>query len=149
MKVHVYTYLLFPANVQLELGGVHQEKDRANLLTLLDQYRQYKTSYARNIVFDPTQNNNLSRKTFLKNQCHVFFPARTLEYAPVQLVQIFFNTATYDKIERDKKVTFSNQLSLVGGTMGLLTGFSILSGVEIVYYVIRFFMSLRIPKQSQ
>ena len=63
MKVHVYTYLLFPANVQLELGGVHQEKDRANLLTLLDQYRQYKTSYARNIVFDPNQNNNLSRKT--------------------------------------------------------------------------------------
>ena len=34
-------------------------------------------------------------------------------------------------------------LSLVGGTMGLLTGFSILSGVEIVYFIIRLFLSLR------
>ena len=29
------------------------------------------------------------------------------------------------------------QLGLIGGTMGLLTGFSILSGVEIVYYLLR------------
>ena len=29
------------------------------------------------------------------------------------------------------------QLGLIGGTMGLLTGFSILSGVEIIYYLIR------------
>ena len=35
-------------------------------------------------------------------------------------------------------------LGLVGGTMGLLTGFSILSGVEIIYYAIRFFASLRV-----
>ena len=31
------------------------------------------------------------------------------------------------------------QLGLIGGTMGLLTGFSILSGVEIVYFLFRFF----------
>ena len=30
------------------------------------------------------------------------------------------------------------QLGLIGGTMGLLTGFSILSGVEIIYYILRF-----------
>ena len=30
------------------------------------------------------------------------------------------------------------QLGLIGGTMGLLTGFSILSGVEIVYFLVRF-----------
>ena len=29
------------------------------------------------------------------------------------------------------------QLGLIGGTMGLLTGFSILSGVEIIYYLLR------------
>ena len=81
-------------------------------------------------------------------QCSFSSSAKTLEYAPVQLVQIFFNTATYDKIERDKKVTFASQLSLVGGTMGLLTGFSILSGVEIIYYAIRFFMSLKISTKS-
>ena len=31
------------------------------------------------------------------------------------------------------------QLGLIGGTMGLLTGFSILSGVEIIYYLLRYF----------
>ena len=66
---------------------------------------------------------------------------------------IYFDTATYDEIERDvkvgeyvhnnhhrvcMKVTIEAQLGLIGGTMGLLTGFSILSGVEIIYYLIRF-----------
>ena len=61
----------------------------------------------------------------------------------MQLVQIYFDTATYDEIERDVKVTLEAQLGLIGGTMGLLTGFSVLSGVEIIYYVCKFFMSLR------
>ena len=47
------------------------------------------------------------------------------------------------------KVTMEAALGLVGGTMGLLTGFSILSGVEIVYYVLKFFMSLRIPSAKR
>ena len=72
----------------------------------------------------------------------LFFSVATVEHAPLKLVQIFFDTATYDEIERDVKVTLEAQLGLIGGTMGLLTGFSILSGVEIVYYMIKFFMSL-------
>ena len=39
-------------------------------------------------------------------------------------------------------------MGLIGGTMGLLTGFSLLSGVEIIYYVVRFFLSLRISRAS-
>ena len=86
-----------------------------------------------------------------------FFPAGSLqEYAPVEAVYIYFGTATFDEIERDVKVkiwvsfgynlcyeceilkvTLEAQLGLIGGTMGLLTGFSILSGVEIIYYVVR------------
>ena len=50
-----------------------------------------------------------------------------------QLVEIFFDTA----IERDKKIKTEAQLSLIGGTMGLLTGFSIISGVEIVFFLFR------------
>ena len=61
----------------------------------------------------------------------------------MQLIQIFFDTATFDEIERDVKVTLEAQLGLIGGTMGLLTGFSILSGVEILYYAIKLFLSLR------
>ena len=55
----------------------------------------------------------------------------------LKLVQIYFDTATFDEIERDKKVKFTAALSLIGGTMGLLTGFSIISGVEIVLFFFR------------
>ena len=55
----------------------------------------------------------------------------------LQLVEIYFDTATFDNIERDKKIKTEAQLSLIGGTMGLLTGFSIISGVEIVYFLLR------------
>ena len=54
------------------------------------------------------------------------------------MVHIYFDTATFDNIERDKKIKMEAQLSLIGGTMGLLTGFSILSGVEIIYFIFRF-----------
>ena len=41
-----------------------------------------------------------------------------------------------------------SQLGLIGGTMDLLTGFSLLSGVEIIYYVVRFFLALRISRAN-
>ena len=53
-------------------------------------------------------------------------------------MQIYFDTATFDNIERDKKIKLEAQLSLIGGTMGLLTGFSIISGVEVVFFLFRF-----------
>ena len=85
----------------------------------------------------------------LNNCVHLIFlvsPVTEIEYAPLQLVQIYFDTATYDEIERDVKVTLEAQLGLIGGIMGLLTGFSILSGVEIVYFVVKFFLSLRLSR---
>ena len=62
----------------------------------------------------------------------------------IYFVEIFFDTSTYDEVEQDKKMTLEAQLGLIGGTMGLLTGFSIFSLVEIVYFAIRFFASLRV-----
>ena len=55
----------------------------------------------------------------------------------LRLVEIRFDTATFDDIERDKKIKTEAQLSLIGGTMGLLTGFSIISGVEIIFFLFR------------
>ena len=55
----------------------------------------------------------------------------------LELVRIYFDTATFDEIERDKKIKVEAQLSLIGGTMGLLTGFSIISGVEIIFFLFR------------
>ena len=65
------------------------------------------------------------------------------------MIEIYFDTGTYDSIERDVKVTINAQLGLIGGTMGLLTGFSILSAVEIIYYLAKLFMSLRLVRAEQ
>ena len=43
------------------------------------------------------------------------------------------------EIERDVKVKIENQISLVGGTMGFFTGFSIISGIKIIYFAINIF----------
>ena len=67
----------------------------------------------------------------------------------VQLVQIYLDTSTFDEVEKDIKVTLEAQLGLIGGTMGLLTGFSILSGVEIIYYAVKLFMSMKISKADR
>ena len=64
----------------------------------------------------------------------------------LDFILIHFDTTTYDQIERDKKITLEGQLGLIGGTMGLLTGFSILSGVEILYYLAKFFIALWLKK---
>ena len=56
--------------------------------------------------------------------------------------------ATYDEIERDKKLTLEAQLGLIGGTMGLLTGFSIISGIEIIYFLLRSVVIEKALKQT-
>ena len=67
-------------------------------------------------------------------------------YHPVQYLNIHLATAAYDEIEKDVKVTTEAALGLIGGTMGLFTGFSILSGMEILYHLAKFFMSLNLIK---
>ena len=63
-------------------------------------------------------------------------------------MQIFFDTATFDDIERDKKIKTEAQLSLIGGTMGLLTGFSIISGVEVIYFLLRSVVKIRVIEKT-
>ena len=58
------------------------------------------------------------------------------------MVRIYFDTATFDDIEKDRKINMEAQLGLIGGTMGLLTGFSIISGVEIVFFIFRSILSV-------
>ena len=59
-------------------------------------------------------------------------------YEPdLQFVRIHFDTPTFDRITKDRKAKFVDKLSAIGGTMGLLTGFSIISGVEIIYFAFK------------
>ena len=60
---------------------------------------------------------------------------------PLKFVKIKFNAPVFDKVTKDRSAKFVDQLSAIGGTMGLLTGFSIISGVEIVYFAFKIFLS--------
>ena len=55
----------------------------------------------------------------------------------LRFVRIYFYATTFDRITKDRAAKFVDMLSAIGGTMGLLTGFSIISGVEIVYFIIK------------
>ena len=55
----------------------------------------------------------------------------------LRYVKISFDTPTFDVIQKDRAAKWEDQMSAVGGTMGLLTGFSIISGVEIVYFAVK------------
>ena len=56
-------------------------------------------------------------------------------------IKIYFDTPMFDRITKDRAAKFVDQLSAIGGTMGLLTGFSIISAVEIFYFAVKFLQS--------
>ena len=60
-----------------------------------------------------------------------------MDKSKLKYVKIQFDTSTFDKITKDRSAKFVDMLSAIGGTMGLLTGFSIISGVEIIYFVVK------------
>ena len=59
----------------------------------------------------------------------------------LKYVRIFFDTPTFDRITKDRAAKFVDMLSAIGGTMGLLTGFSIISAVEILYFAIKIILN--------
>ena len=57
-------------------------------------------------------------------------------------MKISFDTPKFEKITKDRAAKWTDKFSAIGGTMGLLTGFSIISGVEIVYFVLKIAFNL-------
>ena len=57
-------------------------------------------------------------------------------------MRIYFDTPTFDRITKDRAAKFVDMLSAIGGTMGLLTGFSIISGEEIIYFSAKIILSI-------
>ena len=76
-------------------------------------------------------------------KCICFSSATEAPESTLELVQIYFDTATFNNIEKDQRLKFDAQISLIGGTMGLLTVFSIISGLEVVFFILKFFTSFR------
>ena len=63
-------------------------------------------------------------------------------------MRIYFDTPTLDKITMDRAAKFVDMFSAIGGTMGLLTGFSIISGVEILYFAAKIGLEFLWKKKS-
>ena len=66
----------------------------------------------------------------------------------LRFVRIYFDTPTFDRIEKDRAAKFVDMLSAIGGTMGLLTGFSIISGVEILYFTAKILWNIFLKKKA-
>ena len=105
-----------------------QVEDREDLSGMLASYENYKSG-------------NGERKSYKKDVAD--FESKT----KLHWVKIYFATPTFDRITKDEKANFEARLSAVGGTMGLLTGFSIISGVEIIYFVFKIFFGSIIEKK--
>ena len=56
-------------------------------------------------------------------------------FSKLAVVEVGFGTSDYKLITRDVKATFFDKLSLIGGTLGLYTGFSVVSLIEIVFWL--------------
>ena len=67
----------------------------------------------------------------------------------LRFVRIFFDTPTFDRITMDRAAKFVDMLSAIGGTMGLLTGFSIISGVEILYFTVKIIIAFLRKKTNE
>ena len=71
----------------------------------------------------------------------------------LRVIKLKFTSPIFDVITKDRAAKFVNMLGEIGGTMGLLTGFSIITAVEIVYFagkiIMGLFESIRPSKTKQ
>ena len=54
--------------------------------------------------------------------------------ANLRYVRIYFDATTFEKTKKDRAAKFVDIISAIGGTLGLFTGFSIISAVELFYF---------------
>ena len=115
-------------------------KDYLALENLKHAYDEYKNMYVENMFLDKDNERSF---TYLTR-----FKSTRKPYHDLQVVQIYFDTATYDEIVKDVSVTLADQLGAIGGTMGLFAGFSFLSAVELLYFLVKYFLDLLSRKKS-
>ena len=75
-------------------------------MALTKAYHKYKRDYVKQLVFTP-EDENLSKFMYkcLILTKYLFSATLLLDHAPLEAVYIYFDTATYDEIEKDQKVT--------------------------------------------
>ena len=81
------------------------------------------------------------KRGFHKDVSYRTVPSYEKRKSVLHWIRIYFSTPTYDRIIKDEKANFVTKLSVMGGTMGLFAGFSIISGIEMVYFFGKFSLS--------
>ena len=79
----------------------------------------------------------------------MFFKAFEKKRTNLRYIKIYFDAPVFDRITKDTAAKFVDMLSAIGGTMGLLTGFSIISGVEILYFAAKIVLNFFITNISR
>ena len=74
-------------------------------------YHKYKREYVKHLSFNPSME-DLS-KYILMTLLVYLFSATEMEHSPLEAVYIFFDTATYDEIERDEKVMLESWRQII------------------------------------
>ena len=113
------------------------KKDLETLFPILEDYNLFKrvTPY-------PSNTNGIIIPC-IWNIFSIIFLTLGYEWKnKLRYVKIYFETPTFDRIDKDRAAKFVDMLSAIGGTMGLLTGFSIISGVEILYFTFKIMWNL-------
>ena len=132
----------------IKFGGISQNV----LCNFLDVHYLY--------VFVNINYLRLAKYIIFRNhfQTHLYFSSEFRTKTKLHLVKIFFSSPTFDLLNYDMKANFMTKISTIGmkfntvlliilmlslgGTMGLLTGFSIISGIEIIYFAVKILFSL-------
>ena len=125
------------------------------LKNLMNQYSRYKNLFEEPVEFPVNLKGRCEAVSSFYN-CHHF--EEFSDSPGLQVVRIYFDTPTFDRITKDERAKFEDMLSTVGGewelviardvrlecagTLGLLTGFSIISGVEILYFIFKILLGI-------
>ena len=85
--------------------------EESGISSMQEKYDMYKEGNVKFLRFNPDEETSWNETTFSRLHLNSQMFARlfqllqtTVEHAPLEAVYIFFNTATYNQIERDVKV---------------------------------------------
>ena len=130
LKVHLRNYSLPSESCKIPCHGLYQDVEHVveavvetikletpGMAQLMKEYQAFK----RGNLDDPVP--------YIKGLPFHWLQLLTLSLGvepPLELhiVNIFFNTPTVDQITKDAKTNIITQISVIGGTLGLFTGFS-------------------------
>ena len=120
----------------------------------VEEYLQYKRSFEGNFSKFFETISTMSNWPFVNEQA-VFVPRKRYDAfnakwivesveleQRLEIVEIYFTAPNYDIVTKDARTDLVTKISLIGGMLGLFTGFSFVSGVEIIYFTSKLILKI-------